>query len=498
MLAFEIGEKIVDKLFEIGEEAINAAAAAERMDLAFKLSLGQEGGAEMVEWLEKITGKTEFADDQLKGWGKELLNAGVAAEELDKFMAAGLDVAAKSPDKMEGMSKAISALSKASLTGAVDMRSLRGLSIGIEQLKTLPKFAHMSVKQLKKEMTDGKLTKEDLLSVIAGPDKILGDLGIQAGKTLQARLLHLRHIPEEIFQKLAKTQAFDRLSAAIGGALEKLDPDGPFGKKVFGGIERMFDKFATLVEQIDFDALADTITDDVIPAIEKLFGWMAKMVTATERIIHGFHVMSEIPGLITGEGGKKTAAVATKAVFGKSREELDKEGVFSRFADGVTSGLKHVAGMVTGQHYNAGKQAGAGMEKGLKDSVPGVGAAAGDVAAAAPKAARKELKVQSPSVVFEDIGAMTAAGFVEGLRGSRDDVSDAMDAAFKLPMIPRTRPSAGGGGGGGTTISIGHIDVHVGGHATEADGAAAARGFAQELRPALIDLLEQVQLGEGA
>src|SRR5262249_14935398 len=152
-------------------------------------------------------------------------------------MAAALDVAAKSPNKLEGMERAIQALTRANISGAVDMRQLRGLSIGVEQLKVLPKFANLSVKQLKKEMEQGKLTKEDLLAVIAGPDKILGDLGIRAGKTMEARLTHLKAIPDQIFQKLAKTAAFDHVGDVIDRILEKLDPDSPTGKRISEAIE---------------------------------------------------------------------------------------------------------------------------------------------------------------------------------------------------------------------------------------------------------------------
>ncbi|MES2339298.1 MAG: tape measure protein [Pseudomonadota bacterium] len=489
--AFEFAHKVVEGLYEIGSEALKAAAAAERMDLSFDLSLGAEGGKEMVEFLDRISGKTEFTDDQLKGWGKELLNAGVAAEELDKFMAAGLDVAAKSPDKLEGMSRAMQALSRASLTGTVDARQLRGLSIGVEQLKTLPKFAHMSIAQLKKEMTDGKITKDDLLSIIAGPDKILGDLGIRAGKTMEARMLHLRHIPEEIFQKLAKTEAFDRLGGAIDRVLQKLDPEGPVAKKVFAALESVLGTFADMVDSIDFDAVATAIVDDVIPAIKTMIGAVKPFLDFTLDVINGFHRMYNLVNA-KGEfnpynegnlyrGGKSQAAGLAQLKLlagGGDKKTIDLGGGTKAYHD---------------KFHMVGEAGGDGAAEGLNKSRPQVKQAASDMGGAAIDAIKEKTKTHSPSVVFEDIGGMVSAGFAMGIRGGADDVASAVDGMMR---VPAAAPAAAAGGGG-VSLVIERIEVHAGGHG-QAAMEEAARAFTTTLRPLLTGLLEEVAAEMGA
>jgi hypothetical protein len=493
VMAFEIGEKIVEKLFDIGKEALDAAAAAERMDLAFELSLGKEGGSEMVEYLEKINGLTEFTDVQLKGWGKSLLNAGVAAEDLDKFLTAGLDVAAKSPDKLEGMGRAIQALSRASLTGMVDTRQLRGLSIGIDQLRTLPKFAHMSVKQLKKEMTDGKLTKDDLLAVIAGPDKILGDLGLRAGQTMEARMLHLRHIPEEVFQKLRKTEAFDRVSAALGRMLEKLDPEGPVGKRIFAALEHALGTFADIVDGIDFEEMANVIVEDVVPALEAMLGAIKPTIEAVERVIRGFHEMHD---LIYGPKPKNAALDDFDRRQKAAKDRAEKDDEHPAFLD---KGID-VGGGAKAWHskfHMVGQAAGDGLAVGLDKSHPAVESSAASMAAVAPKTARETLDTNSPSVVFEDIGGMAAAGFSMGLRGGQGDVARAVDDMIRTPRGAGGGASAGGGAPVSVSVRIDRVDVHAGG-SDRGSMEEAARAFTTTLRPVLTSLLEEIGAEMGA
>jgi len=131
LIAFEAVKRIGEAFIETGKDALRAAADAEQLDLSFRLKLGQEGAEAVLGWVDKIYSKLPFTDDQIKQWDLDLLNAGVSAASLDKFIAAAADVAAKSGNKMEGMSRAVEALKKAQLTGKIDTRELRGLSIGI-------------------------------------------------------------------------------------------------------------------------------------------------------------------------------------------------------------------------------------------------------------------------------------------------------------------------------------------------------------------------------
>jgi hypothetical protein len=148
-----------------------------------------------------------------------------------------------------------------------------------------------------------------------------------------------------------------------------------------------------------------------------------------------------------------------------------------------------------GKFVMVGEAAGDGMAEGMDKSQGHVKAAAAGMADAAPAAAKKKLDAHSPSVVFEDIGGMAAAGFAMGLSGSEDVVGAAVSRMLSVPR--GAAAGAAGARSGDVSLSIGHIIVHVGGRATEEDGAAAARGFAQELRPQLVDLLEQVRAEMG-
>jgi len=501
-LVFEGLEKVTEKVIELGEEIIHAAAAAERMDLSFDLSMGEEAGRETVEYLERITGKTEFADEQLKGWAKSLVNAGVAAEDLDKNMAAAMDVAAKSPNKLEGMERAIQALTRANLSGAVDMRQLRGLSIGVEQLKTLPKFANLSVKQLKKEMEKGKLTKDDLLAVIAGPDKILGDLGLKAGKTMEARLLHLKSIPEEIFQKLAKTAAWEKLGGVIDRVLEKLDPEGPTGKRIGKAIEDAVSKVSDLIDGIDIEGAIEGIIS-VFEALEDVAGPVLHAITAE---LEGW---GYIMATIRGHGDEFVDKFAKAQQVRKEREraadvrrtqkEAEESGDFDLLDKAAASGAlgerskryheaAEKAGATTGQGFAAGVQKSRGQ---ARDKTAEMGEDA-------VGAMRKKLDAHSPSVVFEDLGAMAAAGFAMGVRGGARAVDDAVDGMMRAPAVaPRAA-----GAGGGISLTIERVEINsIGSNGEDAYrvGGELARGFTDQLRPLLTSLAEEVaaELGAG-
>lgn len=496
ILVFEIGEKIVHGLHHIAHEALHAAGAAERMDLSFKLALGEHEGHEMVEFLERISGKTEFTDDKLKSWGKQLINAGVAAEELDKFMAAALDVAARSPDKMEGMSNAIAALTRAELTGTIGMKQLRGLSIGIEQLKELPKFAGMSVKQLKKELEEGHLTKEDLLSVIAGPDKILGDLGLQAGKTLEARMLHLKAIPEEIFQRLRNTAVFDKLSTAIGKMVEKLNPEGPFGDKILKFVEKVTDEFTHFIEDVDIESAIDVLLVGLDGAVRALKA-IASLVE---------FVMDEVQMGIIAFGSKEDAE-RTKVALGRrvAKRNLDEATERGKEQMATTEAQKDLEDLDDAiregllgpekqkQLMEQGKKAGHGLAHGMASVHEDVKHGGEELGGKAIEGASHKLETHSPSRVFEDIGKDVAMGFAIGVRGGSDESADALDS------LMRGQPSVAASGGGGFSVSVGPVEVNVvAGGDGEAAGRDAARAFAAQLRPELINILEMVRTQMGA
>lgn len=508
----EAPEKMIEKVAELGEEALKAAAAAERMDLSFKLTLGAEGAENVLGWIDKIASKTEFTDDQLKGWSKELLNAGVKASDLDKFLAAGLDVAAKSPDKLAGMGNAINALTRAQLTGRVEGRALRGLSIGVDELRTLPQFKGLSAKALQAKMEQGSLKKEDLLALIAGPDKQIGDLALKAGLTMEARLKNLQTLPEQFFQRLAESPAYDHLKDTLGGIFDALDPNSPRGERIFDSLDEAFTKIVGVVADIDFDSIASTLANDVVPGmvafldmakeVGEVFGVIGKgveFISNTIDKIERFTGMTHEPTRAENRAADPVSAALAdelKERLRRRRAGLDApdEGPLAPGVDRLAARRRELEkSTAEAVPYEEKGSLFTDIMGGFSDPVGAAVNAGARIGRAVFDGARGPggIDAHSPSKKFAELGEMAADGFAQGFDS---------DETFAMPPARPGQMPAGGGGAGGVQVSLPAINVtvHGGGASAREDGQAAGEGLAEAFRGNLIRILEQSQREAGA
>ncbi|MGI5493790.1 hypothetical protein, partial [Microtetraspora malaysiensis] len=125
--------------------------------------------------------------------------------------------------------------------------------------------------------------------------------------------------------------------------------------------------------------------------------------------------------------------------------------------------------------YDTGKQAGDGFLKGLEGKLKELESMMARIAKAVIDAVKKELKIKSPSRVFEEIGDNTMAGFIRGILGAKSATVDAMsatvdaaslaavssvDATSRLAAADGQLAQAGGRGLGGVTQVI-HATIQV-------------------------------------
>jgi hypothetical protein len=431
----------IERLGHAVMDVLNVAGAEERTNLAFQLSLGAEGAKEVLGWIERIAPRTEFTKDQLEGWSSQLLNAGVAMKDIDKFMAAGLDIASRSTNPLESMATAIGALERAELTGNIEGRALRALKIPMAQLAELDKFKGLSEKQIRKKLESTTITRDEMLSLIAGPDKMLGDLGIQAGDTLNAKLKNVKNLPEMFFEKFADSPGFETFKGKLDEIFAALDPNGPKGAKLFAALERVFMKLVDIVAKFDFTKAAATL----------------------ERVV---------------------------VLLEKAAKIMDVADDVASFISPVRLGLK-VKGMIEDRF---GDSVGDGLKGGIESGSDKVAGASEKLANTAADAATKTLDIHSPSGVFEDIGEMTGAGFLRGMERSQRAVEAALGGAFAVPS-----GRAASGLGGRVEISFGDLTVQITGTGEPAkDGAAAADALMGRLRGQLVELFEQVAVEQGS
>lgn len=490
----EIPGEIIEKLKELGEEMVNVAAKTERTNTSFSLLFGKAEGSEVLEYLEKIAGATEFTDERLKGAAQTLAKVGFAGQGLTRAMAASLDIAAFSPNKEEGFGEALASLERIKRTGRVDNRVLGGLGVGEKSfLKELSARTGEDLATLKKKLETGKVDAEAALETLytliaRKTGKDLGGAGVEVGKGLEAKLTHLKDLPEQFFQKLAKTDAFDKLTAAADRLLEKLNPESATGKKLFEALEAGASAVVDAIDGIDVDqvgAALVSLADDVKPVIDVFLALgraVAKTASGLEAIANSNF------GHVIGVVGRGAGTV----LKGAGGAFLDSTGVGT-----MLNYLTAKADPVEQAGKKLGSATGKGVAVGVKESTPEAKAAVGDMATGASDAGAKALGVHSPSRVFADLGRMTAAGFVQGIDASAADVDKAVESMFETPRAPPAATASGIAARGGITVAPGAVvlTIHVPegtGLTAEAVGEIAARAVESALPGAFKSGLDQM------
>jgi hypothetical protein len=463
--AFEVLEKLIDKFAELGEEIVKSAAHEERLSLSFENLFGgnKEGAEEFIGWLDRIAKHTEFTAGQLKTYGAELLKAGIKPEQADKFVAAGLDIAAKSANPQEAMASAMAAFERASLTGRVSARQLIGLGVGVEDLKTLPQFAHMDDDQIRKSLQKGTIGLNDFLTVIAGADGMLGDMGVKASATMEAQITHFKNLPDLFFERLSQSEGFESLKTTFGGILDELDPDSPRGQRIFSSLEIAFNSIATFAEKADLPDLIEAVATSVDDLFENLL---------------------RIFSLLPGSMGEAARAAADQMALsrGLSESGLDKFESHWKARPKAIEGI----GLPVEDADQADDAAMESLLRGGSHGEHGAEAAGHKIGAAFgkghEKGTRAALGTHSPSTVFADIGEDVADGFAIGM---------ARGGGARGPEI--RIPAPGGGGNAPITVDVGGVHVHSTG-----DAHADVEAIAANLEPAMIRMLERLRARQGA
>lgn len=483
VLAYEVIEKLVDKVVELGEEIVNAAAKAERAEKSFKLLLGAEGGDELLEYLEDITKHTEFTNEKLQGTAASLLRVGFAGEGLHRALAAALDISALPGGNLD---EALSSIERLKRTGRVDNRTLGGIGFGEKDfLEQLSKRTGSPAAVLKQEMEKGKLDVDEALESLYDlihkrTGKALGAAGVAMSETLGARLTHLKDAPEEIFKTLSKGEAFEKLSARIGKLSEMLNPSGEVGGKLAKTLGVLFTKAVDFVEHVDFEKVGAQVID----FLDKLPGRFETAIEVLDVFVAVFKLVGETFNIVGEFIGDAAAEIFLEVE--QLAEYFDKIGTF--------------IGEVAAKLYLGAVDIGTKLWQGLKEGITGgityVMDAVSNMGDAVVGKLKGVLGIHSPSTVFAGLGEMSGEGYLQGLDEAMGRMSDSVPAgAF-------ARPVAGGAAAGPIQVTI-HIETHVGGGgaggATAAEiGEQVATHVEAILPGALQAAFEQMQIEAGA
>ena len=235
---------------------------------------------------------------------------------------------------------------------------------------------------------------------------------------LETKMAKLQELPERFFKKLGDTKAVSTLAHALDGILTKLDPDSPDGKKILGGLEHTFTVVADTIDKIDFDDLANSLTDDVLPAIESMVEMVKPMLEFIEREIRGLHVLHD---LYYGKVEEKGALGQFKSNFKRGGEDPEAPSFLKPLSEQPAHAPRRNAdepginSLNAATYEDLGAASSAGHAKGVRGGREDNEAAGAEMSAATEKGVRKHAKIHSPSQLFADLGSMVGTGFADGI-----------------------------------------------------------------------------------
>lgn len=491
----EIGERVLD----IGKEAIQAAAMAERMNFAIDNAAGgKEQGEQVRKWVEQNAKFSEFSEEVNESAYLQLKRFGVESQKAGLYMKAAEDLAAMAaPGERQGVySEALSAFQRMHARGKLDMRSAMRLGLGVEDFATLPQFQGMSTKAISKAVQSGSgnVTENDILNMIVKHtgEEGLGQRAAEASQLLLTRWAKITELPERFYKRLAETGAITKLSDALGRALEQLDPDSPLGKRMFGALESTFSFVADKVGEIDFQHIGTVITEDVLPAIKTMAGLIDSIVGGTERVYRGLHrVYTMIAG--SSEERRKAGNEAAASILGMKNTELfdkaDKRAdkytrVANPFFGGGLAKANEEASAESGEAH------GTGYAKGIDSSATMSEAAATSTGEGSHEALMSAIDAHSPSRKTEEAGGHFGEGFALGIERSAGRIDDAIDSTIRMPTGGATSVA---GIGRGVTVTFGDIHIAVsGGHTNPDTAGAVIDELKKSLKPMFIDLMDEI------
>lgn len=466
----EVVKEVVEKVVELGIEMLKTAAKTQDLNLAVKLDVGEAGVGGIDKLTEGFEKTSRFGANDIKAAMLPLLEQGVTdTKTLDDLATAATDIAARRNGGMSEVQGALEAFQKIALKGEVDQRALRSLAIGeADFFKDLGGLLGVSSKQAEELTKAGKVKSKTLLSVALNQiaEREGGSLGqatMAAGDNLTGMWMRFARLPEQYFEKLAKSPALDKLSASIGHALEALDPESPVGQKIQRGLEDLMTGFGNLVEKLTSGDTLDVIVaevnefvDDVrvgVQMVEMFVGVMKDLYDITIKLASPMAKVLDFGDRITGGAPQQ-------------KDGLDQ--LVERLREGYENGTINDAGI---------KAAVDSMSDDVKERF------------------KQKMGIHSPSRVFQEYGEQTAAGFALGLDGGAAMVN----AAARRGLADAAFGSTGGASslrGGGATYQI-NVPITIDG-AGKADVNELADEFEKRAYVVFTKIMDDVADAGGA
>ena len=496
----EAPERLIEKVRELGQEILIAAGKAEETQIVFDALFGSEEGERLTEYAEDLSAKTGILGHQWKSIEMTLGNAGFKLDDMRRAAAAVADLGALSGHGAAGAEEAADMFARLQNRGEISPRMLMQFKISEKDFWTeLNARTGVGIETLKKNMAKGKVdiaeVKESIYSLItAKTHRDLGGLGADIGGDLNSKWERLKNLPEQFYEKFANSPGYETLKRKLDDIFEAFNPKGPRGEAIFASLEGAITAVVDSVARIDFDHVANVVTDGVLPAIKDIAKTLGDVDWAG-----GAHLLADVLGVIgqTVDGivvaYKALGWLKEKTTFNPAVTAAPGEdaGALSK----IWYGFKHNwVDISAKEFFGFGKDAADGMAKGMGAGAPAVRDATSGVGYSSMDAMQSTLQIHSPSKVFAGYGEMAATGYSLGLLSGRDSIRAATDETVAIP-------APGVGSRGATSVSMGgiHVNVSVSGHGDAQGSADEIAHHLEEILPEQIQrLFERIQVMRGS
>jgi hypothetical protein len=321
----ESARKVAEIVIDGFKRAVEESGKEETRRLAYRLTLGKEGGGAALSDVERFSKQTQFTPAQAKMMTLPLLRAGFSQKAARQEFATAADVQAgggMSAEEFLGFAQHVK------LKGGVTTKQLVGAGINApEFFKSLAKKLKIGEKEAETRAKEGvKIDPQLILNEITEAVNkrqggAAGTGAAAASKTLEARLAKLRDLPNQYLEKLVDSPAFGVLSEKIGSIIQRLDPESPQGQRIIAALDRVFTKIVGWFDELATEEGIDSLVngfESVITVVSAVLSFVKDTVAEINKLIDGVKVLADISVAVTG------SSAAVNAIR-KANEDLARE-----------------------------------------------------------------------------------------------------------------------------------------------------------------------------
>jgi hypothetical protein len=477
--ALAVGAALVDLTIKGAEFAIETSEWKAQLTSTFEAMGEVEGsGRRMFGVVDQLSRELPQGRQELGQWALKLQAMGVSAAAI--------------PDKLRAMASAQALTAAAGGGGAEAFEKLqkkvatfvetgKGLKLPLKSLGSLydvglrvddvAKKMGVSTKtlaaQLKAGTADAKkfgdAMQEALIEKGKGP---LEQMGLTTGALKQKMLDNVARMFEDV-----NPEPFLKALREMGSVLDSAQPSGKALKWI---VTTLFDDLFSVAAK-------------VLPYIQ--LGFLKLIEVGLELYIQMKPAIRSIEDLF-GHVGTSGAAITSITVMAATVKALLQPLVWAVQFVGMLASAVQTLADAFGKAEKLGKAFSDGLSGGIVGGGKSVIDAATNLADSAKNSVKSALGIHSPSLVMQEMGEQTGAGFAMGMSASNDNV---YAAGKGLAMS-----GAGGTGDGGGSQSISNssqVHIDVGGiHIGSAGSAEEAMKLTEE---AFASALERVALQGG-